>query len=53
MMSDMALSLPKRIILRKLLRIALIPLIPLIATFVGVVASGMVLLGYVFKFVLL
>ena len=41
-----ALSLPEMIILRKVLRI------PLIATFVGVVASGILLVGYVFNLVL-
>ena len=46
MMSVIALSLPEMIILRKVLRL------PLIATFVGVVASGILLVGYVFNIVL-
>jgi len=46
MMSVIALSLPEMIILRKVLRV------PLIATFVGVVASGILLVGYVFNLVL-
>jgi len=46
MMSVIALSLPEMIILRKVLRL------PLIATFVGVVASGILLVGYVFNMVL-
>lgn len=46
MMSVIALSLPEMIILRKVLRL------PLIATFVGVVASGILLVGYVFNLVL-
>jgi len=46
MMSVIALSLPEMIILRKVLKIRLI------ATFVGVVASGILLVGYVFNAVL-
>jgi len=46
MMSVIGLSLPEMIILRKVLR----P--PLIATFVGVVAVGIMVVGYVFNAVL-
>jgi len=46
MMSVIALSLPEMIILRKVLKVRLI------ATFVGVVASGIVIVGYVFNAVL-
>jgi uncharacterized membrane protein YraQ (UPF0718 family) len=46
MMSVIALSLPELIILRKVLKPRLI------ATFVGVVASGILLVGYVFNMVL-
>lgn len=46
MMSVIALSLPELIILRKVLKPRLI------ATFVGVVASGILLVGYVFNLVL-
>ena len=46
MMSVIALSLPEMIILRKVLKIRLI------ATFVGVVATGILLVGYVFNAVL-
>jgi uncharacterized protein len=46
MMSVIGLSLPETIILRKVLRI------PLIATFVAVVAAGILLVGYVFNLVL-
>lgn len=46
MMSVIALSLPELIILRKVLKPKLI------ATFVGVVASGILLVGYVFNWVL-
>ena len=46
MMSVIALSLPEMIILRKVLKM------PLIATFAGVVASGILLVGYVFNIVL-
>jgi uncharacterized protein len=46
MMSVIALSLPEMIILRKVLKL------PLIATFVGVVAAGILLVGYVFNLVL-
>ena len=43
MMSVIALSLPEMIILRKVLKVRLI------ATFVGVVATGILLVGYVFN----
>ena len=43
MMSVIALSLPEMVILRKVLKLRLI------ATFVGVVASGILLIGYVFN----
>ena len=46
MMSVIALSAPEMIILRKVLKPRLI------ATFVGVVASGILLVGYVFNLVL-
>jgi uncharacterized membrane protein YraQ (UPF0718 family) len=46
MMSVIALSLPEMIILRKVLKIRLI------ATFVGVVATGILIVGYVFNAVL-
>ncbi|HEY5580089.1 MAG TPA: permease [Rhodoferax sp.] len=46
MMSVIALSLPEMIILRKVLKVRLI------ATFVGVVATGILLVGYVFNAVL-
>ena len=46
MMSVIALSLPEMIILRKVLRL------PLIATFAGVVAAGILVVGYVFNAVL-
>jgi hypothetical protein len=46
MMSVIALSAPEMLILRKVLRW------PLIATFVGVVAAGILLVGYVFNLVL-
>lgn len=46
MMSVIALSLPEMIFLRKVLKIRLI------ATFIGVVASGILLVGYVFNAVL-
>jgi len=46
MMSVIALSLPEMVILRKVLKVRLI------ATFVGVVASGILLVGYVFNAVL-
>jgi uncharacterized protein len=46
MMSVIALSLPELVILRKVLKI------PLIATFVAVVAAGILLVGYVFNAVL-
>ncbi len=46
MMSVIALSLPEMIILRKVLKV------PLIATFAGVVAVGILLVGYVFNAVL-
>jgi uncharacterized membrane protein YraQ (UPF0718 family) len=46
MMSVIALSLPEMIILRKVLKL------PLIATFAGVVAAGILLVGYLFNAVL-
>lgn len=46
MMSVIALSAPEMIILRKVLKL------PLIATFTGVVACGILLVGYVFNAVL-
>jgi uncharacterized membrane protein YraQ (UPF0718 family) len=46
MMSVIALSLPEILILRKVLKL------PLIATFVGVVSAGILLVGYVFNAVL-
>jgi uncharacterized membrane protein YraQ (UPF0718 family) len=46
MMSVIALSFPEMIILRKVLKPRLI------ATFVGIVASGIILVGYVFNAVL-
>jgi len=46
MMSVIALSLPEILILRKVLKL------PLIMTFVGVVATGILLVGYVFNLVL-
>lgn len=46
MMSVIALSLPEILILRKVLKT------PLIATFVGVVATGILIVGYVFNVVL-
>ena len=46
MMSVIALSLPEMVILRKVLKMQLI------ATFVGVVAAGILLVGYVFNAVL-
>jgi hypothetical protein len=46
MMSVIGLSLPETIILRKVLRL------PLIATFVGVVAAGILVVGYFFNLVL-
>jgi len=46
MMSVIALSLPEMVILRKVLKLRLI------AAFVGVVATGILIVGYVFNFVL-
>jgi len=46
MMSVIALSLPELVILRKVLKLRLI------ATFVGVVAAGILVVGYVFNFAL-
>jgi len=46
MMSVIALSLPEMVILRKVLKPRLI------ATFIGVVATGIMLVGYVFNAVL-
>lgn len=44
MMSVIALSLPEMIILRKVLKL------PLIATFLGVVGTGILIVGYIFNF---
>jgi uncharacterized membrane protein YraQ (UPF0718 family) len=46
MMSVIALSLPEMVILRKVLKLRLI------ATFIGVVATGILVVGYVFNLVL-
>jgi hypothetical protein len=46
MMSVIALSFPEMVILRKVLKPRLI------ATFIGVVATGIILVGYVFNAVL-
>ncbi|MCX7179865.1 MAG: permease [Proteobacteria bacterium] len=46
MMSVIALSLPEMIILRKVMKL------PLIATFAGIVAAGILVVGYVFNAVL-
>jgi uncharacterized membrane protein YraQ (UPF0718 family) len=46
MMSVIALSLPEMVILRKVLKLRLI------AVFVGVVATGILLVGYAFNFLL-
>ncbi|WP_210644434.1 MULTISPECIES: permease [unclassified Pseudomonas] len=46
MMSVIALSLPEMVILRKVLKVRLI------ATFIGVVAAGILVVGYAFNFVL-
>lgn len=46
MMSVIALSLPEMVILRKVLKMRLI------ATFIGVVATGILIVGYVFNAVL-
>lgn len=46
MMSVIALSLPEMVILRKILKPALI------ATFIGVVATGIIIVGYAFNLVL-
>ena len=46
MMSVIALSLPEMVILRKVLKVRLI------ATFIGVVAIGILIVGYVFNFAL-
>jgi hypothetical protein len=46
MMSVIALSLPEMVILRKVLKLRLI------AAFVGVVAAGILLVGYAFNFLL-
>ncbi|MCE5274351.1 MAG: permease, partial [Deltaproteobacteria bacterium] len=45
MMAVIGLSLPETIILRKVLKL------PLIAVFIGVVATGIVLVGYLFNFI--
>ena len=46
MMSVIALSLPEMVILRKVLKVRLI------ATFIGVVAAGILIVGYVFNLAL-
>ena len=46
MMSVIALSLPEMVILRKVLKVRLI------ATFIGVVAVGILIVGYVFNLTL-
>jgi hypothetical protein len=46
MMSVIALSLPEMVILRKVLKLRLI------VVFIGVVAAGILLVGYVFNAVL-
>jgi hypothetical protein len=46
MMSVIGLSLPEMVILRKVLTV------PLLATFTGVVAFGILIVGYVFNLVL-
>jgi len=46
MMSVIALSLPEMVILRKVLKVRLI------ATFIGVVAVGILIVGYVFNLAL-
>ena len=45
MMSVIALSLPEMIILRKVLKL------PLILTFIGIVGSGIMIVGYLFNYV--
>jgi len=45
MMAVIALSLPEMIILRRVLKIQLI------AVFIGVVASGIIAVGYLFNFI--
>ena len=45
MMAVIGLSLPEMIILRKVLRL------PLILTFVGIVAGGIMIVGYIFNFI--
>jgi uncharacterized membrane protein YraQ (UPF0718 family) len=44
MMAVIGLSLPEMIILRKVLKL------PLIFTFIGVIGTGIVLVGYLFNF---
>ena len=46
MMSVIGLSLPEMIILRKVLKL------PLIFTFVGIIASGIMLVGYLMNYIL-
>ena len=46
MMGVIALSLPEMVILRKVLKVRLI------ATFIGVVATGIMIVGFVFNWVL-
>ena len=45
MMAIVGLSLPEALILKKVIRL------PLLATFFGVVALGMILIGYIFNFI--
>jgi hypothetical protein len=45
MMSVIGLSLPEMIILKKVLKL------PLILTFVGIVSTGILIVGYLFNFI--
>jgi len=45
MMATAALSLPEAVILRRALKL------PLIAIFFGIVAAGIVMMGYLFNFI--
>jgi uncharacterized membrane protein YraQ (UPF0718 family) len=45
MMSVIGLSLPEMIILKKVLKF------PLIFTFIGIVASGIMIVGFLFNFI--
>lgn len=45
MMAVIGLSLPEMIILKKVLKL------PLILTFIGVVASGILIVGYLFNYI--